>query len=244
MGDAAVLFLAFLWSLFGGGSGTSRQPRPSTVVVPPQVIPPSSPPPWPQALPSGLPPFPGREWEYDEPPPAAVVRRAQQLVDTLWRSGAGSHRIEQTSGRWIAYRAEIVRSGKKGVTAYRLASERPRILRPAQPPPRQPAPARPAPAPMPRATPVPRPQPAPQRTPVSTTTPRIELPMLRRGAGIKPAAPDPNVRLLQQKLGIATDGQFGAGTEAAVKAFQRRAGLQVDGIVGPATWTALFAVRA
>lgn len=68
--------------------------------------------------------------------------------------------------------------------------------------------------------------------------------MLRRGAGIKPAAPDPNVRLLQQKLGIATDGQFGAGTEAAVKAFQRRAGLQVDGIVGPATWTALFAVRA
>ena len=32
------------------------------------------------------------------------------------------------------------------------------------------------------------------------------------------------------------DGDFGAGTEAAVKDFQQSEGLAVDGIVGPQTW--------
>jgi len=36
------------------------------------------------------------------------------------------------------------------------------------------------------------------------------------------------------------DGDFGGGTEAAVKAFQKKRGLTVDGIVGPITWSALF----
>lgn len=36
------------------------------------------------------------------------------------------------------------------------------------------------------------------------------------------------------------DGDFGGGTEAAVKAFQRANGLEVDGSVGPITWKALF----
>jgi peptidoglycan hydrolase-like protein with peptidoglycan-binding domain len=40
-------------------------------------------------------------------------------------------------------------------------------------------------------------------------------------------------------LSIVVDGQFGAGTEAAVKQFQQGAGLAVDGIVGHATWQAL-----
>lgn len=39
------------------------------------------------------------------------------------------------------------------------------------------------------------------------------------------------------KCGV--DGSFGAGTEAAVRAFQRDAGLAVDGICGPKTWAAL-----
>lgn len=36
------------------------------------------------------------------------------------------------------------------------------------------------------------------------------------------------------------DGDFGGGTEAAVKAFQASQGLDVDGEVGPITWKALF----
>ena len=39
---------------------------------------------------------------------------------------------------------------------------------------------------------------------------------------------------------IGIDGQFGASTEAAVRAYQRYAGLTVDGIVGRATWDSLY----
>jgi len=55
------------------------------------------------------------------------------------------------------------------------------------------------------------------------------------GGGSRRAA----VVSLQRALGIAADGIFGPGTEAAVKGFQRRHGLTADGIVGPATWSAL-----
>lgn len=46
----------------------------------------------------------------------------------------------------------------------------------------------------------------------------------------------PFVVEIQKILGITADGQFGPGTQAAVKNFQTRNGLTVDGIVGPKTY--------
>lgn len=43
------------------------------------------------------------------------------------------------------------------------------------------------------------------------------------------------VKQLQTKLGLASDGIFGAGTEAKLKEWQQKNGLSADGIAGPAT---------
>lgn len=46
-----------------------------------------------------------------------------------------------------------------------------------------------------------------------------------------------------KELGFYTgplDGDFGGGTESAVKSFQKAESLTVDGMVGPRTWAALF----
>jgi len=45
------------------------------------------------------------------------------------------------------------------------------------------------------------------------------------------------VKKIQEKLGLSADGQFGPGTEKAVKSWQTANGLTADGIVGPATLT-------
>ena len=47
------------------------------------------------------------------------------------------------------------------------------------------------------------------------------------------------VKRLQEKLGIGADGDFGPGTERAVKEFQKANSLAVDGIAGPDTFTAM-----
>src|SRR4051812_44358233 len=65
------------------------------------------------------------------------------------------------------------------------------------------------------------------------------MPVLRQGSS------GPDVQALQQKLkdlGFdpkGVDGNFGAGTKAAVIAFQASKGLQADGAVGPGTMAAL-----
>jgi peptidoglycan hydrolase-like protein with peptidoglycan-binding domain len=43
------------------------------------------------------------------------------------------------------------------------------------------------------------------------------------------------VKKLQDKLGVAVDGQFGPGTEKAVREYQQKNGLVADGMAGPAT---------
>lgn len=66
------------------------------------------------------------------------------------------------------------------------------------------------------------------------------MPGYRRGAR------GPEVERIQARLKELgdyrgpVDGEFGGGTEVAVKSFQGRKGLAVDGIVGPQTWKRLF----
>lgn len=67
--------------------------------------------------------------------------------------------------------------------------------------------------------------------PVAPTEPHHD--MLRRGDTGE------DVRILQGKLRVVIDGDFGPGTEKAVKLFQGANGLTADGLVGPATWRAL-----
>lgn len=47
------------------------------------------------------------------------------------------------------------------------------------------------------------------------------------------------VKRLQEKLGITADGDFGPGTEAALRDYQKANGLVVDGIAGPDTFSAM-----
>jgi peptidoglycan hydrolase-like protein with peptidoglycan-binding domain len=47
------------------------------------------------------------------------------------------------------------------------------------------------------------------------------------------------VKRLQQKLGIGDDGDFGPGTEKALKEWQAANGLAADGIAGPDTFAAM-----
>ncbi|MEJ1158581.1 peptidoglycan-binding domain-containing protein [Prosthecomicrobium sp. N25] len=57
--------------------------------------------------------------------------------------------------------------------------------------------------------------------------------ILKRGLKGEP------VRILQGRLGVPADGDFGPATEKALKAFQSAHGLSADGIAGPDTFAAL-----
>lgn len=54
--------------------------------------------------------------------------------------------------------------------------------------------------------------------------------ILKRGLAGEP------VKILQRKLGVTTDGEFGPGTEKALKDYQQKEGIAVDGIAGPDTF--------
>jgi len=48
------------------------------------------------------------------------------------------------------------------------------------------------------------------------------------------------VKIMQEALGIGADGDFGPGTERALKAWQAANGLTADGVAGPATFAKLL----
>jgi putative chitinase len=49
-----------------------------------------------------------------------------------------------------------------------------------------------------------------------------------------------DVKKLQEKLGLSSDGNFGPNTEKAVKEWQSSNGLTADGVVGDKSWQKLF----
>ena len=57
---------------------------------------------------------------------------------------------------------------------------------------------------------------------------------------LKKGSNSDDVKKLQEKLGLAADGIFGAGTEQKVKEWQAANGLAADGIVGDGTWSKMF----
>lgn len=254
------LFFPFLliWLLQRGGdlSHWDGKKKPKTPKAPPPIVPRTDP--WPQVIPAGLPKFPGSLWEYDSPPPPAVIARAKALLPILWARGLKSFKIEKTDHRWITYRAERTKGGKKGVVAFRLK------VTVHQPVPAPPVTAsRPIPS-VPVLTPgvvtnVTHRSPGwPQAKPVSTSKPDIvlppmvidvprrrpdpnKLPILKYGKGLKPRAPHAEVKRLQKLLGLKVDGRFGRGTRDAVNAYQRKHGMRPDGSVGRNTWALLLA---
>jgi murein L,D-transpeptidase YcbB/YkuD len=208
-------------------------------------------------VPADLPPFPGPGW-IKHPHPGDVSQRAVALLPVLWRKGEGEHVTEQTRGEWVTYEARMM-GAKKGVIAWIPRSTPAEPVRPEAPAiiPQGQEPMAPVPVPVSTtAVPVTHPahaipiQPAepnpyanpnqshevPHVVPASTIapTPRAR-PQLKKGSN------GADVAYLQSKLGIYADGQFGSGTDRAVKAFQSGHGLAADGIVGPRTWAAIEA---
>ncbi len=97
-------------------------------------------------------------------------------------------------------------------------------------PQRPPSSVAPTPAPTPPApTPVPA---TPSELQISCTYP------ISRGA-ISQGARGSDVRLLQSRLGLTVDGQFGPRTDRAVRDFQRSQSLTVNGTVGTWEWAML-----
>ena len=175
--------------------------------------------PWPQVVPSGLPAFPGAGWEPDSPPPPEVVSRAQQLLNPLWSGGAGTFKTENVANRWITFRATQM-GDKKGVVAFRESSHAPFLA--TQNDDAGPSVA-PTSAPVVRAS----------TKPASTALPLLQL--------THPNMSGPDVKVVQQKLGVVpADGFYGPATVAAVKKFQGQNGLSPDGKVGNNTWTKLL----
>ena len=61
---------------------------------------------------------------------------------------------------------------------------------------------------------------------------------------LKKGSKGEDVKKLQLKLGLSSDGDFGSGTETKVKEWQSSNGLTADGVVGDGTWSKMFGGEA
>ena len=82
--------------------------------------------------------------------------------------------------------------------------------------------------------------------PAPTLIPAVEPPPQPGASPGRPTLRRPStgdlVKQVQAKIGVVADGDFGAKTEAAVRAFQQAHNLVPDGIVGPKMWAVLDSV--
>ena len=63
-----------------------------------------------------------------------------------------------------------------------------------------------------------------------------EVPPVKLFKSFKVGSKGSSVKVVQEALGLKADGDFGPGTEKAVKAFQKKEGLPVNGIVDEETY--------
>lgn len=67
-----------------------------------------------------------------------------------------------------------------------------------------------------------------------------EPPAVDMSETVRKGSKGPTVQAVQSALGVVADGDFGAGTERALKAWQLQNGLTADGIAGPKTLAKLL----
>lgn len=72
------------------------------------------------------------------------------------------------------------------------------------------------------------------------SAPVAAAPAASSGGSLRVGSKGEDVQRVQKALGIAADGDFGPGTERAVKAWQSANGLTPDGVVGPKTLAKLI----
>ena len=214
------------------GSPTTSPTKPSPPARPPggTTLPPGAglpptvpssfePAPWPQVVPAGLPAFPGPGWVPDVPVGPGVAARASQLLPVLWKAGKGTFKIENTAGRWIAYRA-VAMGTKKGVVAYREAS--------------------PGPQPVNTSYSGRSDGAASHRAARHREDTRADQRGANHSPGLQGAGRhDRTAHAFVSRLPVCRRWKLGPGTKAAAVAFQRSQGLTPDGVIGPATWGAL-----
>jgi peptidoglycan hydrolase-like protein with peptidoglycan-binding domain len=71
----------------------------------------------------------------------------------------------------------------------------------------------------------------------------VEVPAVKLFKPLKKGSKGQGVKNVQTALKLTADGDFGSGTEAAVKTFQKKEKLSVTGIVDEETWRRLKGVK-